>query len=61
MDHYHILQISNWDSFEERTFLNFTYHYTDVIMGTVASQITSLTIVHSPVYSDADLQYIGET
>ena len=30
------------------------FHYTDVIMGTLASQITSLTIVYSTVYSDAD-------
>ena len=29
-------------------------HYCDVIMGEVASQITSLTIVYSNVYSDAD-------
>ena len=29
-------------------------HYSDVIMGTKASQITSLTIVYSTVYSDAD-------
>ena len=29
-------------------------HYIDVIMGTIASQITSLTIVYSTVYSDAD-------
>ena len=29
-------------------------HYIDVIMGTIASQITSLTIVFSTVYSDAD-------
>ena len=29
-------------------------HYKDVIMGTIASQITSLTIVYSTVYSDAD-------
>ena len=29
-------------------------HYGDVIMGTVGSQITSLTIVYSTVYSDAD-------
>ena len=28
--------------------------YSDVIMGTVASKITSLTIVYSTVYSDAD-------
>ena len=30
------------------------YHYGDVVMGTVASQITSLTIVYSTVYSGAD-------
>ena len=29
-------------------------HYTDAIMGMIASQITSLTIVYSTVYSDAD-------
>ena len=29
-------------------------HYRDVIMGAIASQITSLTIVYSIVYSDAD-------
>ena len=29
-------------------------HYNDVIMGPIASQITSLTIVYSIVYSDAD-------
>ena len=29
-------------------------HYIDVIMGAVASQITSLTIVYSNIYSDAD-------
>ena len=30
------------------------YHYIDVIMTTIASQITSLTVVYSTVYSDAD-------
>ena len=30
------------------------YHYNDVIMGAMASQITSLTIVYSSVYSGAD-------
>ena len=30
------------------------WHYCHVIMGVVASQITSLTIVYSTVYSDAD-------
>ena len=29
-------------------------HYNDVTMGTIASQITSLTIVYSTVYSDTD-------
>ena len=29
-------------------------HYNDVIKGAIASQITSLTIVHSTVYSGAD-------
>ena len=32
----------------------FTFHYGDVIMGTIASQITSLTVVYSTVYSGAD-------
>ena len=32
----------------------FLPHYNDVIMGVIASQITSLTIVYSIVYSDAD-------
>ena len=31
-----------------------TQHYGDVIIGAMASQITSLTIVYSTVYSDAD-------
>ena len=31
-------------------------HYSDVTMGAIASQITSLTIVCSTVYSDADLR-----
>ena len=30
------------------------YHYGDVIMGTAASQITSLTIVYSTIYSGTD-------
>ena len=29
-------------------------HYGDVVMGAIASQITSLRIVYSTVYSDAD-------
>ena len=31
-----------------------SYHYNDVIMGAIASEIASLTIVYSTVYSDAD-------
>ena len=31
-----------------------SYHHNDVMMGAIASQITSLTIVYSIVYSDAD-------
>ena len=30
------------------------YHYGDVIMGAIATQISSLTVVYSTVYSDAD-------
>ena len=33
-------------------------HYSDVIMRAIASQITSLTIVHSTVYSGADQRKI---
>ena len=33
-------------------------HYSDVIMGEIASQITSLAIVYSTVYSDADKKNI---
>ena len=33
---------------------NATRHYFDIIMGTMASQITSLTIVYSTVYPGAD-------
>ena len=41
--------LSSWDS--SLIDLN---HYNDVIMSTMASQITSLTIVYSTVYSGAD-------
>ena len=36
------------------TWLIHISHYDDVIMGAIASQITSLTIVYSTVYSGAD-------
>ena len=35
-------------------FLLQCFYYSDIIMGTMASQITSLTIVYSIVYSGAD-------
>ena len=38
----------------ENTFLGTRHHYSDVIMTVMASQITSLNIVYSTVYSDAD-------
>ena len=37
-----------------KLFASASMHYTDVIMNTIASQIISLTIVYSTVYSDAD-------
>ena len=33
--------------------VNYVYHYSDAIMGTMASQITNLMIVYSTVYSGA--------
>ena len=36
------------------TLVKETLHYNDVIMNLIASQITSLTVVYSTVYSDAD-------
>ena len=35
-------------------FVKVRFHYIDVIMTTMASQITSLTVVYSTVYSDTD-------
>ena len=37
-----------------RSILPVSFHYDDVIMTTLASQITSLAVVYSTVYSDAD-------
>ena len=49
---------SGWDDTAPRSVKLFfhlsVFHYDDVIMGAIASQITSLTIVYSIVYSDAD-------
>ena len=44
---YHVHGLNLW-------FMVTTGHYGDVIMGAMASQITSFTIVYSIVYSDAD-------
>ena len=39
---------------ESTAFENDPLHYNDVIVTTIASQITSLAVVYSTVYSDAD-------
>ena len=44
----------NMMTLDDSTCTNHVKHYNDVIMTTVASQITSLTIVYSAVYSDAE-------
>ena len=43
-----ILHFLSWSK------VKYVRHYIDVLMGALASQITSLTIVYSTVYSDAD-------
>ena len=51
-----LLSFSNWRVWLKHEWLfgvSF-FHYDDVIMSAIASQITSLTIVYSVVYSDAD-------
>ena len=45
------LQHHQWQWNSQRNNLS---HYNDVTMDTIASQITSLTVVYSTVYSDAD-------
>ena len=44
----------NHESCESCERTRFPHHYSDVTMGSMASQITSLTIVYSAVYSGAD-------
>ena len=46
--------IGPWISWNEKLFWINYLHYDDVIMGAIGSQITSLTIVYSTVYSDTD-------
>ena len=52
------MRIFHWNtsptSYNVHPLGHITCHYGDVIMGTIASQITSLTIVYSTVYSGAD-------
>ena len=43
-----------WRIYIQRDNLYGTNHYSDVIMSTIVSQITSLTFVYSTVYSDTD-------
>ena len=53
----HLLNVfsePNWSAYPSGNDGIIEKHYGDVIMGTIASQITSLTIVYSTVYSDAD-------
>ena len=47
--------------FAQNISLSARRHYGDVIMGTIASQITSLMIVYSTVYSDAIHRWIPRT
>ena len=52
--------LNNFDTNWDKSLLRQQYqrarkvHYSDVIMDSIASQITSLTIVYSTIYSDAD-------
>ena len=39
--------------------MTYIVHYGDVFMGAIASQITSLMIVYSTVYSDADQRSVS--
>ena len=43
-----------WKSDDDATFAHLIHHDSDVMMGTMASQITSLIIVYSTVYSGSD-------
>ena len=62
MSNCYILFVSSWFQLKigellpcwPARMLTFSYHYNDVIMGAMASQITSLSIVYSNVYSVED-------
>ena len=47
---FHVVSVSGTG----RSYKSLILHYCDVIMGAVASQITSLTIIYSTIYSVAD-------
>ena len=47
------LELASTSKYDQETY-SVLDHYDDVIMGAMASQITSLSIVYSTVYSDAD-------
>ena len=51
-DEYYMGKVSNYHATIRQTV--FIIHYTDVIMGAIASPITSLTIVYWTLYSGAD-------
>ena len=52
---HHVIQLfENPKNISTQLFFSVTLHYSDVIMTMMASQITSLTVVYSIVYSDAD-------
>ena len=48
------LHVNKFNKYDWESLINKYYHYNDTIMGAFASQITSLTIVYSIVYSNAD-------
>ena len=50
----HEIRNGLWVSLATIDFILYCIHYIDVIMTMMASQITSLTVVYSTVYSDAD-------
>ena len=47
-------QITSYDRWPSGSGHTLRWHYSDVITGTIASQITSLAIVYWTIYSDAD-------
>ena len=57
ISHYRQLVTTSWEgNWNQKMIMVFlSLHYCDVITGAMASQITSLTIVYSTVYSGADL------